>query len=102
MDRLEKEYFELISIVDEAKELMETAMNELQKMPGELFNISTKMHGGINSNAEIDRKYQNLADKVRHIKVQLPEFKRRWNAISDIFDENVFVILTLKNEQALK
>ncbi len=87
MDRLEIEYFELMSIVDEAKELMQTATNELQKLPGELFNISTKMFDGINRFDETNRKYAHLADKVRRLKVKLPEFRSKWNEISDILDE---------------
>lgn len=62
MERTEREYWELLEIVERAKEELQRLMKETQKLPEEIFKISSCT---FNYSTVPERKYYDLADKVR-------------------------------------
>ena len=79
MERNEREYWELLAIVEQAKEEMQNVMRETQKIPNEIFKLSTYM---FNYSTAPERKYFALANKVRRASHDMDELKKHWKDIT--------------------
>ncbi len=79
VERTEREYWELLEIVDRAKEELQRLMKETQKLPEEIFKISSCT---FNYSTVPERKYYDLADKVRCASNGMEDIEKQWTDIT--------------------
>ena len=79
MERTEREYWELLAIVERAKEELQRLMKETQKLPEEIFKISSCI---FNYSTVPERKYYDLAKKVRCVRGKMEDIEKQWTDIT--------------------
>lgn len=75
MKRTEREYWELLEITERVKEELQRLMKKTQKLPEEIFTISSCI---LTYPTVPERKYYDLADKVRCAKRGMEDIEKQW------------------------